>query len=165
MTLSICSVTRLHVSICRCSLRVLCMHHIAASMQDRLLATEPCSILFVASVHVDCMTQRTMSYHTIPQALYFKAPNTILSIPSSREACLHHNPQQKVSMCAGGLSAVSPGRGEEEAQQSSKQAPPSLTPHRKPANRTAALRSSWSHPASVSPPPTAAWMPKVLYVH
>ncbi|KAL3147663.1 hypothetical protein ABBQ32_002416 [Trebouxia sp. C0010 RCD-2024] len=51
---------------------------------------------------------------------------------------------------SGGLSAVSPGRGEEEAQQSSKQAPPSLTPHRKPANRTAALRSSWSHPASPS---------------
>ena len=53
-------------------------------------------------------------------------------------------------MCAGGRSEVSLGRGEEEeAQESSKQPLPSLTPYRKPADRTAALRSSWSHPASV----------------
>lgn len=45
---------------------------------------------------------------------------------------------------------MSPGGGEEGSQEGSKQPLPSLTPHRKPANRTAALRGSWSHPASVS---------------
>lgn len=37
-----------------------------------------------------------------------------------------------------------------EMQQEREQPLPSLTPYRKPANRTAAVRSSWSHPASVS---------------
>lgn len=60
------------------------------------------------------------------------------------------NHYKKVAMCAGTESVVSPGRGEEEAQESSKQPLPSLTPGSKPANRAAVLRSSWSHPASVS---------------
>lgn len=64
---------------------------------------------------------------------------------------------------AGAESAVSPGQGEGAMQDERKQPLPSLTPHRKPANRTAAVRSTWSHPASVStaclpfrPPPALA---------
>lgn len=59
---------------------------------------------------------------------------------------------------AGAESAVSPGQGEGATQDKRKQPLPSLTPHCKPANRTAAVRSSWSHPASVS----TAWPLAIL---
>ena len=57
---------------------------------------------------------------------------------------------KRASLCAGAQLTKSPGGGGEGSQEGSKQPVPSLTPHRKPAHRTAALRSSWSHPTSVS---------------
>ena len=71
-------------------------------------------------------------------------------ITSHHITCALRALDKRASLCAGAQLTKSPGGGGEGSQEGSKQPVPSLTPHRKPAHRTAALRSSWSHPTSVS---------------